>query len=256
MFHRYLILTLVLCVFTGCQKESLTEDQKKIRAELVDLGIEVLGNDVLSVNLRGSSEATPENLKKIVSFGKISYINLHGSEVTDEGLKVLQDAEGVETIFLTDTDITDEGLSYLADLSDLIVLHLPSSITDAGFETIGQLTALRTLVAEGCNVTDAGMAELENLSELRWLKINNTNVGDKGIDSIKDLTKLHTLEISNTRITDRGLLVLAGLSKLNVIEMSGCDVTEEAVTALQKELPETEILSGLTMELDSGGEGP
>ena len=64
MFHRYLILTLVLCVFTGCQKESLTEDQKKIREELVDLGIEVLGNDVLSVNLKGSTEATPENLKK------------------------------------------------------------------------------------------------------------------------------------------------------------------------------------------------
>ena len=99
------------------------------------------------------------------------------------------------------------------------------------------------------------MAELENLSELRWLKINYTNIGDKGLDSIKDLTNLHTLEISNTKITDRGLLALAGLSKLNVIEMSECDITEEAVAALQKELPETEIISGLTMELDAGGEG-
>ena len=256
MFHRYLILTLALCVFTGCQKESLTEDQKNIRAELIDLGIEVLGNDVLSVNLKGNQEVTPELLEKIVSFGKISYINLHGSNVTDEGLKVLQDAQGVETIFLTETDITDEGLSYLADLSALIILHLPASITDAGFETIGQLTSLRTLIADDCKVTDVGMAELENLSELRWLKINYTNIGDKGLDSIKDLTKLHTLEIGNTKITDRGLLVLAGLSKLNVIEMTGCDVTEEAIKALQKELPETEILSGLTLELDSGGEGP
>ena len=255
MFHRYLMLTLALCVFTGCQKESLTEDQKQIRAELVDLGIEVMGNDILSVNLKGSQKVTPDLLKKIVSFGKISYINFHDSNVNDECLKVLQDAEGVETIFLTQTDITDEGLSYLADLSSLIILHLPPTITDAGFETIGQLTSLRTLVADDCKVTDAGMAELENLSELRWLKINSTNIGDKGLDSIKDLTNLHTLEISNTKITDRGLLALAGLSKLNVIEMSECDITEEAVAALQKELPETEIISGLTMELDAGGEG-
>jgi hypothetical protein len=110
-------------------------------------------------------------------------------------------------------------------------------------------------VADDCKITDTGMAELENLSELRWLKINYTNIGDKGLNSIKDLTNLHTLEISNTKITDRGLLVLSGLSKLNVIEMSGCDVSEEAVEALRKELPETEILSGVTLEAGGSGGG-
>jgi Leucine-rich repeat (LRR) protein len=254
MFHRYFILTLVLCVLAGCKQESITEEQKNIRAELEKLGVEVMGNELLSVNLQGSEEITSELLKKIASYGKISYINFQDSNVTDECLKSLQGAEGVETIFLNQTDVTDEGLSHLADMSDLIILHLPQSITDAGFETVGQFTALKTLVADGCQVTDKGMASLENLSELRWLKINNTKVGDKGINSIKDLTNLHTLEISNTKITDRGLLVLSGLSKLNIVEMTGCNVSAEAVAALRKELPETEIESGETLELDGSNE--
>ena len=255
MFHRYLMLALVLCVFTGCQKESLTEDQKKVREELIDLGIKIHGTDVLDIDLKGSDKITPDLLKKIVSFGKISYLNLSDSNVTDECLEALQDAEAVETIFLTGTEITDKGLEHLAHLDGLIILHLPPTITDAGFESIGEITSLRTLVADDCKITDAGMASLENLSELRWLKINYTNVGDKGLDSIKDLTNLHTLEISNTKITDRGLLVLSGLSKLNVIELSGCDVSEEAVEALRKELPETEILSGVTLEAGGSGGG-
>jgi|GEM_PF-3048459 len=254
MFHRYFILTLVFCVLGGCKQETITEEQKNIREELVKLGIEVMGNELLSVDLEGSDTVTPELLKKIASYGKISYINFRKSNVTDECLKELQNAEGIETIFLSETDITDEGLSHLANLSDLMILHLPQSITDAGFETVGKFTALKTLVADSCQVTDAGMAFLESLSELRWLKINNTKIGDKGLNAIKDLTSLHTLEIGNTKVTDRGLLILSGLSKLNIVELTGCDVSPEAIAALQKELPESEISSGETIELDGAND--
>ena len=71
MFHRYLMLALVLCVFAGCQKESLTEDQKQVREELIDLGIKIHGTDILDIDLKGSDKVTPELLKKIVSYGKI-----------------------------------------------------------------------------------------------------------------------------------------------------------------------------------------
>tara|TARA_B110000116_G_C16656644_1_gene499843 strand:+ start:65 stop:829 length:765 start_codon:yes stop_codon:yes gene_type:complete len=246
MFYRFLLLSLILTSVVGCgEKNPLTEEQQKIKQELKDEGITVHGTEVLDVDLRGSKKVTPELLQKIISFGKISYLNLSDSNITDEGMAILKDATSVETLFLTGTTITDAGLEPLAGLSGLIILHLPETITDEGFKHVGEITTLKTLSAERCKITDVGMAHLVNMSELRWLKMNHTAISDKGLDAIKDLTTLHTLELMNTKITDKGLLFLSGLSKLNSLEMTGCDLTDEAVQALQKELPDTEIVNGI-----------
>ena len=252
MSYRFLLLGLILGSVVGCgEDDPLTEEQKKIKQELKDEGVMVHGIEVLDVDLRGSKKVTPELLKKIISFGKISYLNLSDSNITDEGMAILKDATSVETIFLTGTKITDAGLESLANLSGLIILHLPDTITDEGFKFVGEITTLKTLSAERCQITDAGMAHLVNMSELRWLKINHTAIGDKGLDAIKDLTTLHTLELMNTKITDKGLLFLSGLSKLNTLEMTGCDLSEEAIQDLRKELPDTEIVNGI--ELTNAG---
>ena len=248
MFYRYLLLSLVLASVVGFgEKNPLTEEQQKIKQELKDEGITVHGTEVLDVDLRGSKKVTPELLQKIISFGKISYLNLSDSNITDEGMAILKDASSVETLFLTGTKITDAGLEPLVGLSGLIILHLPETITDDGFKHVGEITTLKTLSAERCQITDDGMAHLANMSELSWLKLNHTAVSDKGLDAIKDLTTLHTLELMNTKITDKGLLSLSGLSKLNSLEMTGCDLSNEAVQALRKELPDTEIVNGIEL---------
>jgi Leucine-rich repeat (LRR) protein len=246
MFCRFLLLGLILGAVTGCAKDDpLTEEQKKIKQELKDQGVTVHGTEVLDVDLRGSKKVTPKLLKTIISFGNISYLNLSDSNITDEGMAILKDAKSVETLFLTGTKISDAGLEPLTGLSGLIILHLPDTITDEGFKFVGEITTLKTLSAERCKITDVGMAHLVNMSELQWLKMNHTAISDKGLDAIKDLTTLHTLELMNTKITDKGLLFLSGLSKLNSLEMTGCDLSDEAVQALQKELPDTEIVNGI-----------
>lgn len=242
MFYRFLLLILLVGCIAGCgKKDPLTEDQKRIRKELLDAGVVIHGNEILDVDMKGSDKVTPELMKTIVSYGKISYLNFSGSNISDKEMEILKDAESLLTLHIDDTEVTDAGLKHLVDVPGIIILHLPTTIGDEGFEHIGKLTSLRTLTAEECQVTDAGMAHLENLTDLRWLKLNKTAIGDKGLYALKDLTNLHTIEIQSTKITDRGLLALSGLSGLNTLLISGCDVSLEAAEELKKEMPGAEI---------------
>ncbi|MEO1996324.1 MAG: hypothetical protein ABGZ17_13730, partial [Planctomycetaceae bacterium] len=104
----------------------------------------------------------------------------------------------------------------------------------AKFSTIGELSALQTLLLPDSQLTDADMAALPELPELRRLDFDYCKkLTDAGVTHLKKLPKLESLVLAGSQVTDTGLETLVFLTSLKSLDLNGCrKLTDNAVAQL------------------------
>lgn len=113
-------------------------------------------NDVRQVKLRGAS-VTDADLKRIVAFQLLEYLEIEATRVTPVGLRPLQQLPRLRFLSLSGLAADDGGMAEVAKLKNLEVLSLEG---------------------EGGNVVaDAGLLELRGLSKLRRLALGEARIG-------------------------------------------------------------------------------
>jgi hypothetical protein len=139
-------------------------------------------------------------------------------EIQELGARIAFDEENpakpVIAVNFYGTKVTDAGLESLKDLTQLQRLQLgDTNVTDAGLAHLTRLTRLKKLYLPATRVTDAGMAHLQGLTQLQTLDLCGTKVADAGLQHLTRLTQLKELDLRSTKVTDAGLVHLKGLTQ-------------------------------------------
>ena len=138
---------------------------------------------------------------------------------------------------------TDEAIVEVGHLTQLERLQLVGGfVSDRELAHLKGLTKLSNLSLSNNPVSDAGLAHLKGLTNLKSLQISGTKVTDAGLAHLKGLTKLSALTLGVTQVSDAGLAHLKGLTNLTILFLLDTQVTQSGVQALQKELPNAQIL--------------
>ena len=142
------------------------------------------------------------------------------------------------------------AINYVSqDSSDLefTAISLRESMTDDHFAKLGSVCeSLISLQLGSTSVTEAALeAHLPKMSNLRKLNLSQTSITDKGLDAVAQLSNLEWLNLYGTEVTDAGLAKLKGLTKLEKVYLWNSKATAEGGKALQKELPNLEVIFGI-----------
>ncbi len=120
-----------------------------------------------------------------------------------------------------DAKSTDAAVVQLKDMLTLMDLNLAGmKFSDASLASLKGLTNLTRLHLEHSSVTDAGLANVQRMARLVYLNLFDTGISDAGLEHLKTLGQLRHLYVWQTKVTDTG------------------------VAALQKALPQCEIVRG------------
>ncbi|MBN1505775.1 MAG: hypothetical protein JW955_02960 [Sedimentisphaerales bacterium] len=180
--------------------------------------------------MQGVTDAGIVHLTKMRSLRKLE---IGGSQVTDKGLSSLKQIKTLEHLDLPQDQhgITDAGLTHLAGLPNLKHLRISrihfndparnkEYYTDRGLADITRLRQLEELHIGSIGITDAGMDSIAELTNLKTLHMFGCEkVTDKGLAKLTALKSLKNLDISHSRLTIAGLGVLnsmTGLTRLDV----------------------------------------
>lgn len=142
------------------------------------------------------------------------------------------------------------AINYVSqDSSDLefTAISLRESMTDDHFSKLGSIyESLISLQLGSTSVTEAALeAHLPKMFNLRKLNLSQTSITDKGLDAIAQLSNLEWLNLYGTEVTDAGIAKLKGLTKLEKVYLWNSKATPEGGKALQKELPNLEVIFGI-----------
>ena len=219
----------------------------------------------LDLSEDGMQDLTP---LKALAPAALAEISMESMPATGNSLAQIAHLTGLEALYLGDTTVTDIALAHVEGLSSLKILDLHSTeVTDDGLQHIEGLTALRELILYGCQVTDKGLEHLAGLTSLEGLYLGGgmdisgkglkhlaglkslkrldlwqTDVDDDALEHLVPLTGLTELSLGGTQVTDNGLGCLMKLRGLRQLNLAGLNLTEDPVAALEKALPECEIL--------------
>ena len=152
---------------------------------------------------------------------------------------------GVET-WIPQWIMSGATIDYVANVVEVNLIPArtndPNAANDATLALVGRLGRLQGLRLTSTAVTDSGLAYLSGLTNLRDLQIGQTQIGDVGLAHIKGLTNLRSLYLADTQVSDIGLAHLTGLTDLRTLFISGTKVTDDRVLALERALPQLQIL--------------
>jgi hypothetical protein len=144
------------------------------------------------------------------------------------------------------SNITGAGITRLKNLSELQSLNLDgTAVTASGLAELKNLSQLQFLFLGSTGITGPDLVHLEGRSNLRGLWLNHTKINDADLVHLKKhlegLVHLEVLHLAATDITDAGLVHLEEMARLDVLRVNGPGVSIDAMRALQKKLPNTEI---------------
>jgi hypothetical protein len=104
------------------------------------------------------------------------------------------------------------------------------------------LRVSETLELARSPISDRGLAHLANLDQLRWLGLAGTEITDDGLQALSEMHNLEVLDLDGTTISDAGLCRLTNHARLRVVTVRGTRVTKDGVAALEKALPQCDIV--------------
>ena len=151
----------------------------------------------------------------------------------------------------TKTPIGPPGPDWLRKLlgdyffSDVEIIALNQDPdADARMVNVKSLTQIQYLDLARTNVSDDGLSNLDGLTKIKTLYLHDTRITDAGLIHLHRLAALRMLYLTNTSVTDAGVESLKGLTQLKQLDLSGTRVTVAGMNALQKALPNCQILVG------------
>jgi len=140
------------------------------------------------------------------------------------------------------------ALTWLSQSDATLVftaVGMRSDFKDADLNNLKPIAKLlKQLDLTGADVTDASAPLLASMTSLQSLRLPETKITDSAMPAIAGLTKLESLNLYGTAITDEGLLKLGSLKQLKKLYLWQTKVTPYGVKALQKVLPECEMITG------------
>ncbi len=184
-------------------------------------------------------------------FAKVSEVYVKTDRGVDALLAHHADFAGIECVRFG-SGVTDKGLQRVAEFNHFFKLKLAefgASLTDAGLKQLKQWKNLPMLSLNGCNkITDNGLSHLFEMPALKHLSFISegtriTPITDAGLGHVGKIRHLRILYILGLPITDAGLDHLKGLEDLQVMYINRTQITRRGVERLQRELPQSQILS-------------
>lgn len=187
-------LCLLMLAASGCDKvQQAIEEQAGETAESVDPATPPAAPTEMA------PAATVRTPQQIID----AFLALPSHERTDAHLQELTALE--------------EGLEQITELN-----LATSSVTDAGFAGVKNLTALQSADLSKTRLTNAAFAALTDLPQLEELTLDGmVNVDGEALNTIKEVESLRTLKMTNTVIGDAALVSLAELPHLEVLHIDG-----------------------------------
>ena len=195
-------------------------------------------------------------------------IEAAGKLVSPEELKAMADAEAAAKLAienekkakrealdaalgeLKQDEQLKNSINYVSqDSSDLefTAVSLRQSMNDEHFEKLAPVSeAITSLQLGSTSVSESAVeAHLPKMTNLKKLNLSQTAITDKGLDAVAQLKDLEWLNLYGTEVTDAGIMKLKSLTKLQKIYLWNSKATPAGGEALQKELPQAEIIFGI-----------
>jgi hypothetical protein len=176
--------------------------------------------DVSTICVSGDREAIAV-ARQIASVPELESVDLNG--VTDVGLEAICQAApqtSLKLIGLYDSHITGTALS---DLSDL--------------------TTVRMLFINTCQIDDAALADFRSMPDLRELTFFEesksglrSRFAEKGFAEIGRIVNLRSLRLTDLPISDAAARHLHGLKQMKTLTLNDCRISDQAVEELRKAL--------------------
>jgi hypothetical protein len=136
-----------------------------------------------------------------------------------------------------------------------LLLQLPTTLTDSGFEHLIGLSSLQHLPLQNTKVTDAALVNLTGMKCLQSLSLRNTQVTDAGLVNLAGIKCLQSLSLRNTQFTDAGLINLVDIPTLRYLDLRETQVTDAGLASLAKMINLLEVDLDDTNVTRSGAEG-
>jgi hypothetical protein len=139
------------------------------------------------------------------------------------------------------------GENFFCEVDEAHIVGVSSKtkITDADLSNLGLSSFPRlrslTLKVNSLKITDAGLETIRDLTQIQELTLILPNVTDSGLRNLRGLTQLERLTLWGTRITNAGLVNLRGMMQLKTLDLSGVKVSDAGVKELQQALPNCKI---------------
>lgn len=150
---------------------------------------------------------------------------------------------------LTDKACVESLLLSLGKCPSLVDLDLSggTAIDNNGWSKAIQpkrFGKLNRLNLYNTKIGNEGVATLLPLGDrLVWLNLDATAIDDGVASSLKQLPKLEFLHLGRTAVTDKVIDSIGTLTKLKTVHVTRTQITANGVEQLQKQLPNTEIIS-------------
>lgn len=165
--------------------------------------------------------------------GKVIEVSFVGAQASDADMKVLSEHRDLQSVTFMEC----------------------SEITDAGFESLKELTGLTNLSMTKTLVGDAGLAALSKVdtNKLTSIALTSLPLTDKGITALAVASNCEHLEFFGLPITDESLQPISALTKLQHLAVQECsNITGSGFAHLQSLTALTELSLGGTLLTDEG----
>lgn len=160
----------------------------------------------------------------------------------------LPDAELIATVKTLGEDFPG-GLTFESQQSSNLTftaVSMRQGLTDENFAKLGPVIPKFVFVdLSATSITDRSVVLLAAAENLRVVRLAETSITDTTIDTLIKLQNLESINLYGTKVTDEGVAKLAALPNLKRLYLWQTDVSEETITALKKQLPECEIVTGI-----------
>lgn len=165
---------------------------------------------VTGVDLR-ASWVTDTDLRKLLQYRYLSYLDLSLTRITDQGMVELKNAPGIVDLSLYYAEyITDEGLAAIKDWKKLKRLNVHGTkISDTTLEHIAGIATLESVNVGSANITDVGLERLVSLPNLKELTIGGNAMGDAGLQALRQIPGLTYLDLNGRQGTDANVWAIS-----------------------------------------------
>lgn len=225
-------------------------------SRVTDRGMRALrpATGVVDLNLYFAELVTDEGMSIVRDWKNLKRLNVRGTKITDTTLEFVSTLPALEALDIGYAEVTDVGLDRLTSMTSLRELTIGGNkLTDVGVHLLRQLPQLTYLDVGGeqrtdsglwsVSLTEAGVESIATLTGLRELRMAGRGVSGRSLEKLKGLVKLERLVLQNCkRIGDDSVPVLSTFTRLRVLDVKGTAMSEQAVAALRKNLPKTEVL--------------
>ncbi len=166
--------------------------------------------------------------------GRVTGVDLHGSWVTDTDLRKLLQFPALSFLDLSLTRITDQGMLELKDLPGVVELNLYycEYVTDEGMAAIKDWKKLKRLNVHGAKISDTTLDHISGIPTLESVNVGSANVTDVGVERLVTLPNLKELTMGGNMMTDAGLQALRQLPGLTYLDLNGRQGTDANIWAI------------------------